>query len=63
MSDLPPVSYIPLTATLQDVLTAHEAIRAGIATHAEKEHGRRLQARRELQAADRLRGTGGTGGK
>lgn len=56
MSDMPPVSYIPLQATLQEVLTAHEAIRQGVATHAEKETARRLAKRHELAAENRLAG-------
>jgi hypothetical protein len=56
MAELPPTSYIALNVPLQDVLSAHDKLREGIATHAEKEKARRQQARRELAAQRRLEG-------
>jgi hypothetical protein len=56
MAQLPPTSYIALNVPLQAVLSAHDKLREGIATHAEKEKSRRDQTRRELAAQRRLEG-------
>ena len=45
---------VNLIAHLRKAVTAHEAVRLGIATHAQREHARRLDARRKMAADAKL---------
>lgn len=61
MSDIPEPEHVVLANHLGRVVTAHDAVAAGIATHAQKETARRDEARRKLEAQRKLE-AGMTGG-
>lgn len=54
MSDIPEPESINLANHLTRVVTAHEAVALGIATHAQKETVARDTRRREAEAARKL---------
>lgn len=56
MADIPTPQFADLTAIARDVISAHEAISEGIATHAEKHHAAQEQQRVKLEADRRLTG-------
>jgi hypothetical protein len=54
MADLPKMPYIDLLGAMKKVLSAHEAVQLGIATHAQKEADRKQQQYHKLEASKRL---------
>jgi hypothetical protein len=61
MADLPPTEYQDMQVALRSVISAHQAVSQGIATHAEKERLARDQRRAELEAQRKLQaGTSGS---
>lgn len=54
MAIIPEPEHINLETHLTRVITAHEAVKLGIATHAQKEHAARDEKRRELEAERKL---------
>lgn len=59
-----PISKIPvnLAKHLRKTVTAHQAVREGIATAVQKQHAARLDARREMAANAKLFGSVGKHG-
>jgi hypothetical protein len=54
MYDIPPPVHVNLASHLERVLTAAEAVRAGIATHAQKHEADRTARRERLTAEARV---------
>lgn len=54
MTDIPEPEHVNLTNHLARVITAHEAVTLGIATHAQKETVARDERRREAEAMRKL---------
>lgn len=54
MAEIPEPEHIVLADHLTRVLTAHEAVTAGIATHAQKETAARDKRRQEAAAERKL---------
>lgn len=61
MTDIPEPEHIVLSGHLVNVVSAHEAVAAGIATHAQKETAARDQRRREAEAMRKLQAGTGAG--
>lgn len=62
MTDIPEPEHVVLASHLTPVLTAHEAVAKGIATHAQKETARRDERRREAEAMRKLQAGTDDGG-
>lgn len=58
MADIPTPKFADLTAIARDIISAHQAVTEGIATHAEKHHADQEQQRVKLEADRRLKGGG-----
>lgn len=54
MADIPQPTWNDMTKALDAVISAHAAVAAGIATHAQKEVAARDERRRALEAQRRL---------
>lgn len=57
MSDIPEPEHVVLAAHLGKAAGAHDAVAAGIATHAQKETAARDERRRQAEALARLQVT------
>lgn len=60
MTILPKMPYIDLTKSLNRVISAHEAVIEGIATHVQKEHAKREDAYAKAEAEAKLKVRQGT---
>lgn len=49
MAKVPVTSYAKLIATIRDMESAHDAIRDGVATHAQKHEAELLARRKKLE--------------
>jgi hypothetical protein len=54
MPDIPQPAFTKLENLARDLISAHAAVREGIATHAETEAAQRDAARRKLEATRKL---------
>ncbi len=62
MANTTPIPYISLHDHMAKVVSAHQAVMAGIATHAEKERARRQEAYHKMVAERPLKVTRPSGG-
>jgi len=62
MDIIPEPEHVNLEHHLMRAVTAAEAVREGIATHAQKEHAARDEKRREMEALRKLRAGSDAGG-
>lgn len=58
MSDIPKTPGVDLNRKMQNVLKASRAVRAGIATHTQKEAVRKREAHARLEAERKVREQG-----
>lgn len=54
MADMPNMPYVKLDKAIGEVVSAHTAVREGVATHIQKEQARRQEEHHKAEEAQRM---------